>query len=80
MSILVQYQRGYAGRVMDVFGTSGFNVSENGQLGYFGEGGPWHADPGDWIFRNDDDTLACSPTAPSERRNPPAEDVYGHNL
>ncbi len=43
MSDHIEYQRGKAQRVFDAFGPSGFNVSEDGRLGYFGPGGPWYA-------------------------------------
>ena len=57
MPIQVQYQRGYALRVFDAVGSMGFCVGEDGRLGYFGSGGPGHANPGDWIGRGDDGTL-----------------------
>ena len=61
----VQYQRGYADRVMDVFGTTGFMVSEDGRLGYYGPDiltrgwpnphpGSFYAEPGDWVVRGQD--------------------------
>ena len=60
MSDRIQYKRGQAMRVFDVFGSVGFNVSENGQLGYFGPGGPWYAADGQWITRHPDGTLSVS--------------------
>ena len=60
MTDWIQYQRGMAGCVMDVFGTSGFNVSYDGRLGYFGPDVEWYADPGDFIFRDADGRLAAS--------------------
>jgi len=54
----IQYQRGYALRVFDVVGSSGFNVSEDGRLGYFGEETSLYADPGDWIVQADDGTIS----------------------
>lgn len=60
MSDQIQYKRGQAMPVFDVFGSIGFNVSENGQLGYFGPGGPWYAADGQWITRHPDGTLSVS--------------------
>jgi hypothetical protein len=64
MSEWIQYQRGFADRVMEVFGTSGFNVSHDGRLGYFGPDVEWYADPGDFIFRDTDGSLAVSKFVP----------------
>ena len=61
MRIQAQYQRGYALRIFDTFGSMGFCVSEDGRLGYFGGDTLWYANPGDWIIKNDDGTLSCSP-------------------
>lgn len=60
MTDRIQYQRGFAHRVFDAFGSTGFNTSENGQLGYFGPGGPWYAADGRWITRHPDGTLSVS--------------------
>ena len=49
-SKIVQYERGFADRVFDLFGTPGFNVSEDGRLGWYGPDSSWYANPGDWIY------------------------------
>jgi len=60
MTDRIQYQRGFAHRVFDAFGSTGFSVSEHGSLGYFGPGGPWYAADGQTITRNPDGTLSVS--------------------
>ncbi len=60
MTDRIQYQRGFAHRIFDAFGSTGFNLSEYGHLGYFGPGGPWYAGDGQWITRNPDGTLSVS--------------------
>ena len=60
MTDRIQYRRGFAHRVFDAFGSTGFNVSEHGSLGYFGPGGPWYAADGQWITRNPGGTLSVS--------------------
>lgn len=55
----IKYERGHAMRVFDAFGGMGFNVDEDGRLGYFGPGGPWHANPGDWIVRHHGEMFHC---------------------
>lgn len=63
-SKFVQYQRGFADRVFDVFGTSGFNVSEDGRLGWYGPDSSWLARPGDWIYIDGDGYPAVSRDKP----------------
>jgi len=62
----IEYQRGLAMRVFDAFGSSGFNVDEDGRLWYFGPGGPWNASDGDWIIRNADGSLSVRQGIPLE--------------
>ena len=64
MNDRIQYRRGFAHRVFDAFGSKGFNVSENGQLAYFGPDGYWYASDGDWITRHPDGTLSVSCESP----------------
>ena len=64
MTDWIQYQRGLAGRVMDVFGTTGFNVCDDGRLGYSGLGVEWYANPGDIIYRDAGGSLAASKFVP----------------
>jgi len=66
MTDRIQYKRGMAGRVMDAFGTSGFNVSSDGRLGYFGPDLEWYAEPGDWIYQDSDGRLAVQKSILSE--------------
>ena len=62
----IEYQRGLAMRVFDVFGDMGFNVDEDGRLWYFGPGGPWNASDGDWIIRSEDGSLSVRQGIPLE--------------
>ena len=64
MNDRIQYQRGFAMRVFDVFGGMGFNVDDDGRLWYFGPGGPWYAVDGQWITRSPDSMLSVSREAP----------------
>jgi hypothetical protein len=61
----VQYQRGLADRVFDVFGSKGFNVSEDGRLWWFGASERWCASPGDWIYLDAAGNPAVSQDRPS---------------
>lgn len=61
----VQYQRGLADRVFDLFGSRGFNVSEDGCLWWFGPSARWCASPGDWIYLDAAGNPAVSKDRPS---------------
>ena len=61
----VQYQRGFAERVFDVFGSRGFKISEDGRLWWFGPNARWCANPGDWIYLDGVGNLAVSQERPS---------------
>ncbi|MDE2106164.1 MAG: DUF4172 domain-containing protein [Patescibacteria group bacterium] len=63
-SKIVQYERGFADRVFDLFGTSGFNVSEDGRLGWYGPDSSWYANPGDWIYLDEAGNPAVSRLKP----------------
>ena len=63
-SKIVQYERGFADRVFDLFGTPGFNVSEDGRLGWYGPDSSWYANPGDWIYLDEAGNPAVSRLKP----------------
>jgi hypothetical protein len=56
-----QYQRGHAREVFDAFGSTGFNVDENGILWCYRPGSELQIYPGDWVLGFADGTLRVAP-------------------